>query len=36
MCRVLEVHRSAYYHWLMAEMPMHTKMDNKITEMMIE
>jgi len=36
MCRVLEVHRSAYYHWLMAETPMQTKMDNKITEMMIE
>ena len=36
MCRVLEVHRSAYYHWLLAETPMHRKTDNKITEMMIE
>ena len=35
MCRVLEVYRSAYYHWLMAETPMRTKTDNKITEMRI-
>ena len=36
MCCVLEVYRSAYYHWLMTETPMRAEMDNKLTEMITE
>ena len=36
MCSVLEVWRSAYYHWLMAELSMHAKIDYRLTEMIVQ
>ena len=36
MCRVLEVSRSGYYHWPMAEPSMHAKTDHRLIQMIIK